>query len=241
MNHKDRGAGLGSVLHVGGWYLGYALEHGMLFRWEQQSGAQFVEDGCGRGLPFSNMECLFLSPSACSVEHVTAANSKPLSLQQLEGVWSLNTIPSYLKRLLDDIFTARGVKLSDEYFKYWWRAQSAAYLARFNEQTRRAVATMRKKDDAVLAMTRQSAQDRQTMKVSLATQLSQVCGGNRIPGFYTCAGRVPAATWQRIRAYQGRSEGTRDETVEFHKIYIHGGALCQRQPFAHEKNHVADG
>jgi hypothetical protein len=173
MNHKDRGAGLGSVLHVGGWYLGYALEQNMLFRWEEQSGTQFVDDGCGRGLPFSNMECLFLSPSSCSAEHVTAANSKPLDYHQLNGLWNFRTTPSYLRRRLEETFAAQGVKLSDEFIAYWWRAQSAAYLARFNERTRSAVAAMRTKDNAMLATTRRPGQDRKNVKVNLATQRCQ--------------------------------------------------------------------
>ena len=78
-----------------------------------------------------NWGCFFRAPSQCSLAHVTPANSQ---VDTMTG-----GVPAPLQGMLD----AAAPGMTPAAQKYWWRAQSVAYLMRLNDATLAAVRQLR--------------------------------------------------------------------------------------------------
>eukprot|EP00887_Chlorella_sp_A99_P005641 scaffold1.g5641.t1 len=156
------GNGLGSVIHVAGEGLSAALQHGWLFVWHEAAGQIFMDPGCGRGEKRTNMECLFERPSSCAAAHASPDNSLPWSNFQAGGAGFpphsnasyVPNAPAHLANLVRARLAAQGVDPHKDFLKYWWRSQSAAYLARPNVRTRHELLCLRTRPDAFVALSR---------------------------------------------------------------------------------------
>ena len=141
------GQGLGSALHVMGFWLAMAIHYDRIVLWhptEKHAGDYFVDTGCGRGENFSNMDCIFepLS-STCGYEHVTAENSVIPDPWSPTPGFELNSYegPPVAVKLLKDAYP--HVEFSLNGLRIWWRAQSTAYVARLNRRTMNALRELR--------------------------------------------------------------------------------------------------
>ena len=139
------GQGLGSVLHVAGYWLAIAIQYDRILVWHASNGgSMFVDEGCGTGETFSNLDCIFepLS-STCGIEYATVNNSlSPNAWAPTPGValqsWEP---PTEFVAILRE--SSKFIELSNDGLKYWWRAQATAYVARFNRRTRETLGKLR--------------------------------------------------------------------------------------------------
>ncbi|KAG5460473.1 MAG: hypothetical protein BJ554DRAFT_7476 [Olpidium bornovanus] len=111
-------------------------------------GQAYVENGCGRGESYSNFECLFQPLSSCSLEDASAPGVDVIDVPGYSkmtgdsfGDFSLGEVPAVWKKRLAELHP--DAQLTDGFLRYWWRAQSAAYIARLNSHTSAAVSVLR--------------------------------------------------------------------------------------------------
>lgn len=139
------GQGLGSVIHIAGFWLAAAMEHDRILIWHTtQGGSIFVDEGCGTGEEYSNLDCLFEKISTCGPQHVTEANSiTPYAWGPTEEMPLLNSweVPSMFTQMMQDSYP--HIAFSVDGLKYWWRAQATAYIARMNARTREVLGRLR--------------------------------------------------------------------------------------------------
>lgn len=129
-----RGNGIGAIMHVTGTHLGGAVEKGAVFLFNERSGEEWTDETtCGS---VRNWECFFRAPSHCTLEHVTPTNS------------DVDSGPRFLPAAFRDMLYAAVPDMTEDAAKYWWRAQSVAYLMRLNDMTLAAVRALR--TDALL-------------------------------------------------------------------------------------------
>eukprot|EP00887_Chlorella_sp_A99_P003893 scaffold11.g3893.t1 len=156
------GNGLGSCIHIAGEHLSAALQHGAAVVWAKDAGVQFVDRGCGAGEPHANMLCLFEPPSSCGLEHVTPGNN--LGFRYFKeggpafkdrGLKFEPHAPPRLVAKLRERLVPMGIDAMPDFLKYWWRVQSAAYLARPNARLRGELARLRRRRDMFLRLTPQ--------------------------------------------------------------------------------------
>jgi hypothetical protein len=127
-------------MHVNSAILAIALETNRQFVWHPTSEGttMFTEPGCGYGSEHANFLCLFEPPSSCGFEYVTKENSETGKPDLVPG---FDLVPTFLKERLRRELP--GLTLRPEFLKFWWRAQGAAYLFRFNNHTYDKLAPMR--------------------------------------------------------------------------------------------------
>jgi hypothetical protein len=137
-----RRQGLGSNIHVMTSDLAYALENSyMLVYHPDAAGKIFADRGCGKGMPYSNYLCYFKQPSSCGYEYVTAMNKAPAYLGHKNEFMLPKTLINMLIKELKDY------DLTEEFLRYWWRGQGAAYLIRLNKETKYALYQLRVSKD----------------------------------------------------------------------------------------------
>ena len=112
--------GLGSEMHVTGSHLAHAIQTNRILVWGQSPCYKFANTNeCNRGCP-----CLFKELSNCS--------------KQDAGKWDTVGGTEFY-HLVPDMFRSAMLSkipsLTDEELLYWWRAQSVAFLMRFNDET----------------------------------------------------------------------------------------------------------
>ena len=132
-----RGNGIGSIMHVTGTHLGGAVELGRVFLFNERSGEEWTDAAtCGT---VRNWGCFFRAPSHCTLAHAHANNSQEDSLGGI--------VPAPLRQALYDAIP----DISDAAAKYWWRAQSVAYIMRLNDATLARVRQLRE-DAAMISL-----------------------------------------------------------------------------------------
>jgi hypothetical protein len=138
LTEGNAGSGVGSSLHVIGAHLAHAIQGGLVLAWGRGS-CRYVPDGatgsCGR---------FFLPITDCPAD-VVARNA----VGSIEGHLAYqHLVPDDFRRAIEPVLRTRG-----EEILYWWRAQSAGYLARLNAGTMASVRARRRREPAVPAGT----------------------------------------------------------------------------------------
>lgn len=129
---NDFSSGLGSTLHVMGEHAAHAWRNGRVILWGSTVGAFYADNAtCGDR---TNILCHLRRESNCTLAHAAARSdtifvsgaSNPLSgSKKLFG-------SAYLPQPLYD--RVSGVDFKADELKYWWRAQTAAYFTRLNDE-----------------------------------------------------------------------------------------------------------
>ncbi|KAJ3149650.1 hypothetical protein HDU89_003703 [Geranomyces variabilis] len=127
-------------------HLGVALDAGQTLVYDTSSpgtGAEYADPHCGRGdarTP-TTFDCFFQPLSTCTdldaradpvTATITGADSRPVEFKHA---------PQYWRRRLAELYPQ--IQLSEAFYKYWWRAQSAAYLMRLNAATSSSLEALR--------------------------------------------------------------------------------------------------
>jgi len=111
-----------------------ALEVGRIFVYHPDAGLEFADADCAS----PGWDCHFQPISSCTYEDAIEApdfqERSEWGDMQIDGItFKVSDIPSYWKKKLID--ANPNQILTPSYFKYWWRAQSGAYLMRLNANT----------------------------------------------------------------------------------------------------------
>lgn len=126
-------SGFGSEVHVIGSHLAYAIQNNYILLLGPGTCKMFVNSstckkGCG---------CYFRPLSHCG--NITELN-KNKSIPRLKNTHSWGSlVPDQIKQAL----IAKMPSITHDERKYWWRAQSAGYIMRLNDETVRAVSALR--------------------------------------------------------------------------------------------------
>ena len=126
-------SGFGSEMHVIGSHLAYAIQYNYTLLLSPRTCGFFIDDSsCSLGCA-----CYFRPITTCGDINEEDPKVDRISTSGANNRGSI--VPDIFKKaLLDKIPSMR----TDE-IKYWWRGQSVAYLMRFNDDTVRAIATLR--------------------------------------------------------------------------------------------------
>jgi hypothetical protein len=136
---NDGSAGLGSHLHISGMHLGLAIELGRIFVWAPDVGAAYTdEETCG--IEKMNLECFFRSPSNCTFLDTVAEGADTVQASFGLASTTYGIKYTFTPSVFRDMWSAAHVPVGYHELKYWWRAQSVAFLARFSDA---AIARMR--------------------------------------------------------------------------------------------------
>ena len=122
-------AGLGSIVHVGTYFLALALDEGRIFLWSNATGAEYAVDACGEE---KSVLCFFRAPSSCTLADTVGADVRTMV------TWSGTEVVPHVALA---ILNSSAAPQTAWQLTYAWRAHAAAFLARFNS---RALASMRK-------------------------------------------------------------------------------------------------
>ncbi|KAG5187193.1 hypothetical protein JKP88DRAFT_307816, partial [Tribonema minus] len=136
--HRRSNFGLSAQLHWAAGSLGMAMEHGHIFTWHAASGTKaFMGRYCDEA-GVHNPSCFFVPPSNCSDQAAAAgAAVVPYAVHNY-------TIPSKFESEMPPGSPWRKVMT----LNYWWRAQVATYLFRFNKRTSRELIQRRQRSAA---------------------------------------------------------------------------------------------
>jgi hypothetical protein len=125
--------GFGSEMHNIGALLGYAIEHNTTLLLSRLSCPLFrCQTGC---------ECLLSPISNCKFQEATDR----MHVMNNEGHHFRYIVPSVVKAAL----LAHYPRMTERQVLYWWRAQSSAFVARFNDETIQAIAALRKSSPGI--------------------------------------------------------------------------------------------
>ena len=133
-------SGLGSQLHVAGLQLAAAIGDGRVWYWADNAGGPYAQPAiCGTEL---NWHCYFKRPTNCTAP--PGANIA-VGIDPADGRSDKNYVPPVVKARLAEV----APHMTFDEVKYWWRAQSVAYIMRFNDKTVAALAALRRADKMV--------------------------------------------------------------------------------------------
>lgn len=149
-------SGFGSEMHVIGAMLAYAIEYNHTLVLAPSACRAFVDyNNCLQGCA-----CLFQPISNCEYHQVVNSDSTrhPTTISQdsikfgfstrAENKAKMSTGPFNIQHTIPTRFRAALINkipsMSQHELKYWWRAQSVAFLMRFNNATVEAVSSLRK-------------------------------------------------------------------------------------------------
>jgi hypothetical protein len=130
------GSTFGAEVHAMASILAYAIEHNTTMLLSRktcsffQNPAQCRKKGC---------ECVLAPISNCKWREATASS---MHIMDISGHQFFHLVPSVLKAAL----LAQRPRMTDKQVLYWWRAQSSAFIARFNNRTIQVVAGLRKQE-----------------------------------------------------------------------------------------------
>jgi hypothetical protein len=128
-------SGFGSERHVVGTMLAYAIEHNTTLLLSPKACNFFASPSvCQMGC-----ECVLAPISNCIYSQAHSENTHVLDNA---GHQFRHMLPSVLKAEL----LSHHPQMTEKQMIYWWRAQSSAFLARFNNKTIQAVAALRRKE-----------------------------------------------------------------------------------------------
>jgi len=127
--------GFGSQMHVAGSQLAKALEEDRIFYWGKTTGREFASpELCGT---VNNWLCFFQPPTNCSTDDYANEGNT------VKGDVSEKLVPTVFVQWLKEVAPHINAK-------YWWRAQSTAYLMRLNQHTLEAVSELRKSNSMAM-------------------------------------------------------------------------------------------
>ena len=130
-------SGLGSQIHVAGWQLGHAIAQNRIFFWSDTAGNPYAQEAvCGA---VRNWECYFQRPTNCSTS--TLSNPGNTVGGQDPGEWSADK--NFVPPVLRDKLLGMAPHMTFDEVKYWWRAQSSAFIMRMNDRTVEALRILR--------------------------------------------------------------------------------------------------
>jgi hypothetical protein len=149
-------SGFGSEIHVIGAMLGYSMEHKHTLVLGPSSCKAFTDsNACTQGCAClfrpitncdyhstlqSNPDATKISLGSIQIGTTTHAHNQRQLLESSKAHFDVrNTVPTLFRNALIDKIPS----ISGDQIKYWWRAQSAAFLMRFNNATVEAVASLR--------------------------------------------------------------------------------------------------
>jgi hypothetical protein len=146
-------AGLGSHVHIATAHLALAMEHGAVFLWSHDVGAPYVDAAtCAAAGGAQSLECFFERPSNCTLEDAAAPGATSVPLLhgdvglKLPGGLQFYHVPRAMQELWEraGLPVVRGETTGQQdAVKYWFRAQAAAFLARFNAPALRFMRALR--------------------------------------------------------------------------------------------------
>ena len=128
-------------MHVAGYHLALALNEDRVFLFSATTGEEWTDASCGEK---RNWECFFRAPSSCSRADLSGDNFFEVEMHYSTRTLNNQDMPAAARKLL----LAAAPDMPEVAAKYWWRAQSAAYLLRLNDETLAAVRALRQ--DALL-------------------------------------------------------------------------------------------
>lgn len=132
-------SGMGSQVHVAGASLASAISDNMIWSWTETAGSHFVNAAvCGE---IRNWLCFFRPPTNCSLANAKHSNT----IRDTQVALHASLVP---KVFVEELGRVAPWMNADD-VKYWWRAQSVAYLMRLNDRTVRALAILRKAEHMV--------------------------------------------------------------------------------------------
>lgn len=134
-NGPSPGVGLGSHVHVAGAHFAFAVEDDRIFLWSDGAMREFTDPVTCNG-ELSAL-CFFRPPSNCSLDDADAPGVDTVHLHDGASLLALGAPNDLIPRAFHAMFEAlalpiRGVRRAGE-LKYWWRAQSVAFLMRFSD------------------------------------------------------------------------------------------------------------
>jgi hypothetical protein len=130
---NDASAGMGSHLHISGMHLGLAIELGRIFVWGPDVGMAYTdEETCGNGV--TTFECFFRAPSSCKLEEIFAAGADTVDARFGLAGDDYKLRFWFTPRVFQDMWVRTLSPMGVHEMKYWWRGQSVAFLARFNDK-----------------------------------------------------------------------------------------------------------
>jgi hypothetical protein len=128
-------SGFGSEMHVIGAILAYAIEHNTTLLLTHKACKFFASPAlCKLGC-----ECVLAPISNCKHSKVSPSS---MHVVENQGHQFRYMVPSALRAEL----LAHHPRMTDKQVLYWWRAQSSAFIARFNNKTIQAVAALRQQE-----------------------------------------------------------------------------------------------
>ena len=145
-------SGFGSEIHVIGAMLGYAIQHNHILVMTPRTCKHFTDPSiCTRGC-----YCLLKPITNCNLSDIPA-NPTTISINTFKVGSTTSTDNTSLtnsddfqftvKHTVPEIFTKallqRIPNMTPDQIKYWWRAQSAAFIMRFNTETIKAMNRLR--------------------------------------------------------------------------------------------------
>jgi hypothetical protein len=149
ISHGNGPGGIGSHLHVATLHLSYALDENRVFLWSESVGRDHSDGETCPGM--LNLECFFQAPSSCTLDNALASGADTIEVKEDAserlGIAAFH-VPAAMKALWEQ--STRPAPHAME-LKYWWRAQGAAFLARFNNETIEALLALRTNRSAIVA------------------------------------------------------------------------------------------
>lgn len=130
---------------VSGVHLGVSLDmHRIMILSDDNYSNIYADPGCGTNKPYTHQECFFQAMSSCTFENATAPGVDSVRAEgtSFDDGRLRKGAPKYWVERLKKEFA--DVELKEEFFKYWWRAQSAAYLMRLNSESSKKLIELRK-------------------------------------------------------------------------------------------------
>lgn len=124
-------SGFGSVLHVVGSQLAWAISNNKVLSWNPGSCTNFVDPSVCHGM-MAGCGCYFQALTNCSHSGLPSKTTPVIG----------GSAPDVLVKMLRKIVPA----MKEDEIKYWWRGQSVAYLMRLNLKTHMKVLQLRMDD-----------------------------------------------------------------------------------------------
>lgn len=125
--------GFGAEMQVIGSVLAYAIEHNTTLVLSARS--------CSFNRCINGCECILRPISNCKFDD----SNKRMHVQDNQGHQFRHLVPSVVKAALQ----AHYPQMTEEQVLYWWRTQSSAFVARFNDETVKIVTRMRKEGPGI--------------------------------------------------------------------------------------------
>jgi hypothetical protein len=156
-------SGFGSEIHVIGSHLAYAIENNYILLMSPKTCKKFVntstcKKGCG---------CYFRPLSRCG--NISELSTK----KSIPRVANVNSWGGLVPQRFRDALLTKMPSMTHVERKYWWRAQSAGYIMRLNDETARAVATLRRDH-------RRKSHGQNSESDSYSSRAVGFCGAKRI-------------------------------------------------------------